>query len=49
MELLSERYGWTPREIREMSVADVSAYIEIINARARLQEEAAERNAYGNR
>jgi hypothetical protein len=30
MELLSDRYGWTPDEIRQMSIDDVSAYLAII-------------------
>jgi hypothetical protein len=30
MELLSERYGWTPNEIRDMNLADVQQYLEII-------------------
>lgn len=33
MEMLSERYGWTPNEIREQPIADVLAYVEIIVAK----------------
>lgn len=29
MESLSEKYGWTPQQIREMSEDDVIAYLDI--------------------
>jgi hypothetical protein len=31
MEALSSRYGWTPSEIRDMSLEDVYQYLEIIS------------------
>jgi len=31
MEALSERYGWTPDEIRSMRISDILQYLEIIN------------------
>lgn len=30
MEALSERYGWTPQQIRDMDMQDVHQYLEII-------------------
>jgi hypothetical protein len=30
MELLSERYGWTPEQIRAQPIDDIEAYVEII-------------------
>lgn len=38
MELLSERYGWTPNEIRAISVEDIYQYIEIINEKQNLEK-----------
>lgn len=31
MEMLSERYGWTPAQIREMDVTDIEYYLMIID------------------
>jgi hypothetical protein len=42
-EALSERYGWTPDQIRQLRLEDVNAYIEIISIKQRLQK------AYGAR
>lgn len=33
--MLSERYGWTPDQIRDMKWDDVQAYIEIISIKRR--------------
>jgi len=30
MEALSQRYGWTPDQIRESKVSDINQYLEII-------------------
>lgn len=30
MEALSQRYGWTPKEIRAMDVQDIIQYLEIM-------------------
>ena len=30
MELLSERYGWLPSEIREQKISDIHDYLDII-------------------
>lgn len=30
MEMLSEKYGWTPQQIREMDEKDVLQYKEIL-------------------
>jgi len=32
MEALSERYGWTPKQIRDMPITDIFQYLEIIKA-----------------
>jgi hypothetical protein len=37
MEILSERYGWTPTQIREQSKQDIDAYLKIISERNRLE------------
>jgi len=31
-------YGWTPREIREISVADVKCYTQIILTKRKLEK-----------
>lgn len=31
MEALSYRYGWTPEQIRNMSIEDIKQYLEIIS------------------
>lgn len=31
--MLSERYGWTPEEIRKQPVSDILAYVQIITAK----------------
>lgn len=38
MELLSDRYGWTPDEIRAMRLEDVEAYVTILNMKADLEK-----------
>lgn len=43
MEALSDRYGWTPNEIRNMDATDLLAYSAIVNGRADAQ------NARGQR
>lgn len=34
MEMLSERYGWTPDQIRSMDIRDIEVYLDIINQQA---------------
>ena len=34
-EFLSRTYGWTPKQIREMSCDDIDAYLEINNLRSK--------------
>jgi hypothetical protein len=41
MEALSHRYGWTPNEIRAMSIEDIQQYIEIIAEAHNLERAAA--------
>lgn len=36
MEALSMKYGWTPKEIKEQSVADLELYLEILRIRNKL-------------
>jgi hypothetical protein len=38
MQSLSEKYGWTPNEIRKLSVHDMLDYIEIANIKSQLQK-----------
>lgn len=38
MERLSERYGWTPDQIRAMRVEDVRQYLEIIAEIAKIEK-----------
>lgn len=33
MELLSAEYGWTPDEIRAMSINDIQNYVIILNCK----------------
>lgn len=35
MEMLSDRYGWTPRQIREQYVEDIEQYVRIIGIKKR--------------
>ncbi|MFA6158900.1 MAG: hypothetical protein WC763_04760 [Candidatus Paceibacterota bacterium] len=37
MEMLSDRYGWTPDEIKEMSLEDLSSYMAIISEKNRIK------------
>lgn len=37
MESLSERYGWTPSQIREQRVEDIEQYMQIISVRNKLE------------
>ena len=38
MEMLSERYGWTPQEIRDMKSDDINAYLDIISIQNKERE-----------
>ena len=37
--MLSDRYGWTPNQIREISISDLQNYINIISVKNSLQKE----------
>lgn len=37
MEMLSERYGWTPDQIRQISMEDIDSYVQIIAEKERLK------------
>lgn len=37
MEILSDRYGWTPGQIREQRVEDIEQYMAIIRVKNRLE------------
>lgn len=39
MEALSERYGWTPDEIRSIKLKDLEYYITIIQQKNLIQQE----------
>lgn len=45
MEMLSEKYGWTPTQIREIAVEDIGVYIDIITQKAYIEK--AERKRAG--
>ena len=45
MEMLSERYGWTPSQIREQSKDDLNYYIRIISIKNRLEKAKAKKYA----
>lgn len=38
MEFLSERYGWTPTQIRDMNLEDVCQYLEIVDEMKALEK-----------
>ena len=38
MELLSEEYGWTPREIKEQSYSDIKVYLQIIQLKRLIEK-----------
>jgi hypothetical protein len=38
MELLSDKYGWTPNQIREIPMNDIEDYLEIISMKNRLEQ-----------
>jgi hypothetical protein len=48
-ELLSERYGWLPSQIRNENYNDIVSYLEVINARAYITEVETKKLKYGNR
>jgi len=37
MEALSERYGWTPEQIRQQPAEVIDAYVRIIDTKHRLE------------
>jgi len=39
MEVLSREYGWTPSEIRQLSVQEVTDYWTIIQQRKKLEQQ----------
>lgn len=38
MEMLSDKYGWTPNQIREMDMLDVEEYLKILNDKASIEK-----------
>jgi hypothetical protein len=38
MELLSEKYGWTPTQIRAEKWEDINSYLDIIAIRNKLEK-----------
>jgi hypothetical protein len=38
MELLSDKYGWTPKEIRNQRAEDIENYLEIISIKNLIQK-----------
>jgi len=39
MEMLSERYGWTPSQIKKESIQTILAYVEIISIKNSIEKE----------
>lgn len=37
--MLSEKYGWTPSQIREQSYDDLMAYIDIGNVKTKIENQ----------
>jgi hypothetical protein len=48
-ELLSERYGWLPSQIRNEKADDILSYLEVIDARAYIDKVETKKLKYGNR
>lgn len=44
MELLSSEYGWTPREIENLTMEEITAYLQIINMKRQIQNEQQKKN-----
>ena len=44
METLSEKYGWTPKQIKEQSASDILDYWNIVNVKKMLREAEAKKN-----
>lgn len=38
MEMLSERYGWTPSQIRNELADDIHQYVEIISMKQKIEK-----------
>lgn len=45
MEMLSQEYGWTPREIRKQRYSDIKTYVDIISVRNLIEKANLKRNA----
>lgn len=46
MEMLSERYGWTPNQIRDISLSDIENYLDIISLKNKNDKENSRRKKY---
>ena len=44
MELLSSEYGWTPKEIKEMTLEEITKYLQIMNKKRQIQNEQQKKN-----
>lgn len=44
MESLSDTYGWTPSQIKSLTVAEVKYYWEILRMKAKLQNAQIKKN-----
>lgn len=38
MEMLSERYGWTPSQIKNELAGDIDQYVEVIKAKNKIEK-----------
>ncbi len=45
MEMLSQEYGWTPRDIRKQRYSDIKTYVDIISVRNLIEKANLKRNA----
>lgn len=46
MEMLSERYGWTPNQIRDINLSDIENYLDIISLKNKNDKENSRRKKY---
>lgn len=40
MEMLSDKYGWTPEQIRAQRQEDIEAYINILHIKSKINKRA---------
>jgi hypothetical protein len=45
MELLSSEYGWTPNEVKELTVSELRNYLDIIQEKRKIENKLAKQKA----